>query len=168
MCRGGVAHNAVRAAAGERNEKRSGKGETEGSGPGPPSIVWVLGYDQRLRTESDVFVQPIFFRLIDVVPAHGLDLEEARAIVVLPTAMICHASSSVPPTGPDSKPPWRKNSVTGQAPRTTTCDASWRHKRQIIYASPHNDAIVRHPNQVDTAHMPQRIIRAAQIGQNAD
>jgi hypothetical protein len=22
--------------------------------------VWVLGYDQRLRTESDVFVQPIF------------------------------------------------------------------------------------------------------------
>jgi hypothetical protein len=135
MCRGGLAHNAVRAAAGERNGKRSGKGETEGSGPGPPSIVWVLGYDQRLRTESDVFVQPIFFRLIDVVPAHGLDLEEARAIVVLPTAMICHASSSVPPTGPDSKPPWRKNTVTGQAPRTITCDASWRHKRHLRLAA---------------------------------
>jgi hypothetical protein len=100
MCRLGLARNAVRAAAGERNGKRSGKNETEGSGPGPPSIVWVLGYDQRLRTESDVFVQPNFFRLIDVVSAHGLDLEGARAILVLPTAMIWHASSSVPPTGP--------------------------------------------------------------------
>ena len=104
--------------------------------------MWVLGYDQRLRTESDVFSSTQFSLLIDVVPAHGLDLEEARSIVVLPTAMICHASSSVPPTGPDSNPPWRKNSLTGQAPRTITCDASWRHKRQIIYASQRNDAIV--------------------------
>jgi hypothetical protein len=84
----------------KERENEAEKGETERSGPGPPSIVWVLGYDQRLRTESDVFVQPNFFRLIDVVSAHGLDLEEARAIVVLPTAMIWHASSSVPPTGP--------------------------------------------------------------------
>ena len=122
MCRVGLAHNAVRAAAGERNGKRSGKGETEGSGPGPPSIVWVLGYDQRLRQRATSLFNPISFRLIDVVPAHGLDLEEARAIVVLPTAMICHASSSVPPTGRDSNPPWRENSVTGQAPRTITCD----------------------------------------------
>jgi len=92
---------------------------------------------------------PIFFRLIDVVSAHGLDLEEARAIVVLPTAMICHASSSVPPTGPDSNsnPPSRKNSVTGQAPRTITCDASRRHKRQIIYASQRNDAYASKPGR---------------------
>ena len=54
--------------------------------------------------------------------------------------------------------------MTGQAPRTITCDASWRRKQQIIYARPRSDAIVRHPKQLDTAHMPQRIIRAAQIG----
>jgi hypothetical protein len=66
MCRGGLAHNAVRAAACERNGKRSGKGETEGSGPGPSTI---------------------------------------------------------------------------------TCDASWRHKRQIIYASQRNDAYASKPGR---------------------
>ena len=54
--------------------------------------------------------------------------------------------------------------MTGQAPRTITCDASRHGKQQIIYARPRSDAIVRHPKQLDTAHMPQRIIRAAQIG----
>ena len=50
--------------------------------------------------------------------------------------------------------------MTGQAPRTIRCDASWRRKQQIIYARPRSDAIVRHPKQLDTAHMLQWIIRA--------
>ena len=153
MCRLGLARNAVRVAAGERNGKRSGKNETEGSGPGPPSIVWVLGYDQRLRTESDVFVQPNF------LSAHRCGFgswsrsgrgSRHRGVA---NRVICHASSSVPPTGRDSNPPWRENSVTGQAPRTIRCDASRRRKQQIIYARPRSDAIVRHPKQLDTAHM---------------
>jgi hypothetical protein len=129
----------------KETENEAEKGETEGSGPGPPSIVWVLGYDQRLRTESDVFVQPNFFRLIDVVSAHGLDLEGARAILVLPTA---------------HRPSLRQ----GRHPRTITYDASWCHKRQIIYARPRSDAIVRHPKQVDTAHMPQRLSARLKLG----
>ena len=54
--------------------------------------------------------------------------------------------------------------MTGQAPRTIRCDASWRRKQQIIYARPRSDAIVRRPKQLDTAHMLNGLSARLKLG----